>query len=168
MDAKVIKIIEYGKFISKLVALKHHELAKKYDLTLEQFHLLIELDELELDVAEDAAPPTVGQIAETIGNAPHTLSERIKRLGKKGLVEKVRDEKDLRINRVVLTPAGRELLDKISQEAFNKFMYESLEKMGDESLGSLLACLEQLGEILQRGAGSDEAGTGECLYRKPV
>ncbi|HMM22430.1 MAG TPA: MarR family winged helix-turn-helix transcriptional regulator [Selenomonadales bacterium] len=161
MNAKAIKIIEYGKFISKLVALKHHELARKYDLTLEQFHLLIELDELELDVAEDAAPPTVGQIAETVGNAPHTLSERIKRLGKKGLIEKVKDAKDLRINRVVLTPAGRELLDKISREAFNNFMYGSLEEMGEESLGNLLECLEQLVEILQRGAGNNEFGTGE-------
>lgn len=148
MNQKIMKIIEHGKFISKLVALKHHELAQKYDLTLEQFHLLIELDELELDVTEDAAPPTVGQIAENIGNAPHTLSERIKRLEKKRLVEKVKDKKDLRINRVVLTPAGREMLNKISQEAFNKFMYDSLERMGDESLENFLECLEQLVEIL--------------------
>ena len=93
-------------------------------------------------------PPTVGEIAAGIGNAPHTLSERIKRLEKKGFVEKIRDEKDLRISRVMLTGKGQDLIDRIKNEAGNIFIYNALEKMDDESLNNLLNCLRKLNENL--------------------
>lgn len=80
----VTEIWKCWKQINRRVTSKHHEIALKYGLTLEQFHLMIEMDELELDVISDEAlPPTIGEIAADLGNAPHTLSERIKRLEKK-------------------------------------------------------------------------------------
>ena len=141
----IIEIQEHWEHINKLIRLKHREIAQKYGLTFEQFHLLIELDHHhELTVL----PPTVGEIAAGIGNAPHTLSERIKRLEKKGLVEKIRDEKDLRISRVMLTGKGQDLIDRIKNEAGNIFFYNALEKMGNESLNNLLNCLRNLNENL--------------------
>ena len=71
---------------------------------------------IELDViSEEALPPTIGEIAVNIGNAPHTLSGRIKRLEKKGLVRKEKDETDLRINRVVFTEKGQNLINNIKK-----------------------------------------------------
>jgi DNA-binding MarR family transcriptional regulator len=145
----ITEILRYWEHINKLIRLKHRETAQKYDLTFEQFHLMIELDhhaEFKLDNYE--LPPTVGEIAADVGNAPHTLSERIKRLEKKGLVKKIRDEKDLRINRVMLTDKGQNLIDSIKNEADNIFIYNALEKMEKNSLNNLLNSLKQLNENL--------------------
>lgn len=141
----IIEIHEHWEHINKQIRLKHRETAQKHGLTFEQFHLLIELDHHhELTVTADVLPPTVGEIAAGIGNAPHTLSERIKRLEKKGFVEKKRDEKDLRISRVMLTDKGQGLIDSIKNEAGNIFIYNALEKMDEESLHNLLEGLRQL------------------------
>ncbi|HEX3013198.1 MAG TPA: MarR family winged helix-turn-helix transcriptional regulator [Methanobacterium sp.] len=147
----IIKIWNYWEHINKLIRLKHRETAQKYGLTFEQFHLLIELDHhAEFKLSTYELPPTVGEIAADVGNAPHTLSERIKRLEKKGLVKKIRDEKDLRINRVMLTDKGQSLIDSIKNEAGNIFIYSALEKMEEKSLDNLLNCLKQLnGNLLQ-------------------
>jgi len=144
----VTKIWECWKHVDRLVRLKYHEAAKKHGLTLEQFHLLIELDELELDIiSEDALPPTIGEIATDIGNAPHTLSGRIKRLEKKGLIKKVKDEKDLRINRVVFTEKGRNMIENIKEEVSSVFIKNTL-KMDEKSLNNLLEGLEELNKNL--------------------
>ena len=145
----ITEIWKYWEHVNKLIRLKHRETAQKYGLTFEQFHLLIELDHHhELTVNADVLPPTVGEIAADIGNAPHTLSERIKRLEKKGLVEKIRDEKDLRISRVMLTDKGQILIDHIKNEAGNIFIYDTLEKMDEGSLNNLLDGLRQLNKNL--------------------
>jgi DNA-binding MarR family transcriptional regulator len=110
---------------------------------------MIELDhhaEFRLDTYQ--LPPTVGEIAADIGNAPHTLSERIKRLEKKGMVKKIKDEEDLRINRVMLTDKGQNLIDRIKNESNNIFIYSALEEMDEKTLGNLSNGLKQLNENL--------------------
>ena len=115
---------------------------------MEQFHLLIELDELELDIiSEKALPPTIGEIAADVGNAPHTLSGRIKRLEKKGLVKKIRDEKDLRINRVVFTKKGRDLINTIKKESGDEFVQKAV-KLDKKTLNDLLNGLKELTQSL--------------------
>jgi len=85
------EVFKCWKHLNRQIHLKHHEIAQSHGLTLEQFHLLMELDELELDmISDDLLPPTIGELAADIGNAPHTLSGRIKRLEKKGLIKKYR------------------------------------------------------------------------------
>lgn len=144
MNAKASKIIENWSHINKIVELKFHEIAQEFNLSLGQFHLLIELDELELNVSNDIPLPTIGEIATNIGNAPNTLSERIKRLEKKGLVEKIRDKKDSRVCRVALTNEGRKLIDSIKLQVGENLLNEVLEKMDEEFLDNLLKSLEQL------------------------
>ncbi len=146
----VTKIWECWEHVDRMIRSKYHEAARKHGLTLEQFHLLIELDELELDlISEEFLPPTIGQIAADIGNAPHTLSGRIKRLEKKGLVKKVKDEKDLRINRVVFTEKGRSMINNIKEEVSNIFI-QNVIKMDERSLNNLLDGLEELNKNLSR------------------
>jgi len=144
--------VEIGKHlehINKLVRSKYRETAQKHDLTLEQFHLLIELYHHHgLMVTEDILPLTVGEIAADIGNAPHTLSERIKRLEKKDLIKKMRDKNDQRINRVLLTDKGQHLMDSIKDESTNIFIYNALDKIDESLLDGLLNGLKQLNENL--------------------
>ena len=116
---------------------------------MDQFDLLVELDELNLDLPDDSLLPTIGQIASNIGNTPHTLSDKIKRLEKKGLVEKLNDPNDLRITRIALSAKGRTLLDEISQEANNNLIDKALSELSDSALNSFLECLNQLFEHLK-------------------
>lgn len=143
MDKQVKEAVEYWNLLNKTIHLKHHETARKYNLTLEQFHLLIELYEMETDLSKDQSP-TVGEIANRSGNAPHTLSERVKRLEKKGLIAKIKDTRDLRVSRVVLTARGRELVKRIRTESRDIFFYNALEKMDEKSLDCLLECFREL------------------------
>lgn len=144
-NENIKEIWNYWEHINKLILLKRRETAQKYGLTFEQFHLLIELDHhAEFKVSTCDLPPTVGEIAADVGNAPHTLSERIKRLEKKDLVKKIKDEKDLRINRVMLTEKGQNLIDRIKNEAVSIFIYNALGEMDETSLNNLSSSLKQL------------------------
>ena len=145
INDNIIGIWKCWENINKSIRSKHRETAQRYGFTFEQFHLLIELDQhSELKITADLLPPTIGEVADDIGNTPHTLSERIKRLEKKGLVEKRRDDNDLRVYRVMLTQEGQELIDKIKNEAGNIFIYNALGKMDQKSLKNLLTGLKQL------------------------
>ena len=143
-ECKALKIIENWDSINKIMELKWHEITQKSNLSLEQFHLLIELDELELNVSNETQLPTIGEIASNIGNAPNTLSERIKRLEKKGLVEKIKDKSDLRVSRVALTNEGRRLIESIHNQVGKNLLNEVLEKMDEESIDNLSKSLDQL------------------------
>jgi Transcriptional regulators len=145
----IVEIEKHLEHINKLVMSKYRETAQKCDLTDEQFHLLIELyQHQELMVSSDRLPPTVGEIAADIGNAPNTLSEKIKRLEKKDLVKRVKDNEDLRITRLLLTDKGYILMDSIKNESTKYFIYNALEKMDEKSLNNLLDGLKQLNENL--------------------
>jgi DNA-binding MarR family transcriptional regulator len=142
-------ILEKKSLIDSLIHRQHHLLAQKHGLSLEQFHLMIEMDELMMDVPEDSGLP-VGQLANHTGNAQNTISERITRLEAKRLVARVRDAGDRRINRITLTAAGRELIETIGREAGAILLREALETLPDEEvvqldllLGKVLVNLEQ-------------------------
>lgn len=143
------EVFKCWKHLNRQIHLKHHEIAQSHGLTLEQFHLLMELDELELDmISDDLLPPTIGELAADIGNAPHTLSGRIKRLEKKGLIKKIQDENDLRINRVVFTEKGQELINNIKKEAHNAFIQNALKKMDKKTLDNFYEGLKELNKNL--------------------
>nr|WP_319374649.1 MarR family winged helix-turn-helix transcriptional regulator [uncultured Methanobacterium sp.] len=143
------EVFKCWKHLNRQIHLKHHEIAQSHGLTLEQFHLLLELDELELDmISDDLLPPTIGELAADIGNAPHTLSGRIKRLEKKGLIKKIQDDNDLRINRVVFTENGQELINTIKKEAHNAFIQNALKKMNKETLDNFFEGLKELNKNL--------------------
>ena len=149
IEDNIIEIQKYWEKLNKQIKSKHREIALKYGLTFEQFHLLIELDHhSELKLSEDVLPPTIGQVANDIGNTPHTLSERVKRLEKKDLVIKIRDDTDLRVIRVMLSSDGQKLMNQIKNETNNIFIYNALKKMDQKSLDNLLTCLKLLNQEL--------------------
>ncbi|MFT8350586.1 MarR family winged helix-turn-helix transcriptional regulator [Clostridium saccharoperbutylacetonicum] len=143
-EKKIQKIIQYKEEINTLIHNKYHELAKKYELSLEQFHLLIELDELMIDITDEFKAPTVGQIAKNINNSQNTVSERITRLENKALVKRIRDVSDKRISRVVLTEKGRAVLELIEKEASSKYLFNSIFNMDEIDINNLLNSLQKL------------------------
>jgi DNA-binding MarR family transcriptional regulator len=85
---------------------------------------------------------TQSQIAEEMQVSPASLSMSIKRMQKAGLLEKVKDEHDLRRNQIRLSPAGQEAMDNSLQ---------SLMQMDNQMLhGFNDAEIDQLGSYLDR------------------
>lgn len=74
---------------------------KEYDLTACQFGVLIKLFE------EDGQP--LSSIGKSVYCDKPTITGIVDRLGKKGLLKKVRDENDRRVIKAVLTEKGRGL-----------------------------------------------------------
>lgn len=141
---KAQKVIKLRSEVDGLIHGRYHKLAKKYNLSLEQFHLLIELDELALNLSDEMSAPTIGDIAKNINNSQNTVSEKVSRLEKKGLVKRVKSEEDRRVSRVVLTDEGRELINDISEEASGKFLLDSILDLEESDIDNLLNGLEKL------------------------
>jgi len=143
-EDKIRKIIEYKDEIDILIHQNYHKLARENGLSLEQFHLLIELDELMLDIHDNNQAPTVGELAKNINNAQNTVSERITRLENKGLVKRIKDCSDRRISRVILTDEGRSLIEQIEKQARGRFLQNCLSNMEDADIDNLERCLKKL------------------------
>lgn len=143
-DTQIKRIIQYKEEIDHLIHGKHHDLAQRYGLSLEQYHLLIELDELMLDVNDEGQAPKVNDLADRMNNSQNTISEKISRLEKKGYVLRVQDNADRRITRIVLSDAGRALCRQISMEANNRFFTASLSQMEPVRRAYLLQGLQEL------------------------
>jgi DNA-binding MarR family transcriptional regulator len=77
-----------------------------YDLTHVQFVLLTTLWWL----TEHEASPTQARLAERAATDTMMTSQVLRRLEGRGFLERQVDSKDARARRLVLTPAGRELL----------------------------------------------------------
>lgn len=136
--------------INRLLHGKHHDLALQHGLTGEQFHLLVELDELSLSFSEDGMAPTVGEIAQSLNRAQNTVSEKISRLEKRGLVERVPDAEDRRVTRIVPTERCRKLLGAIDFLAGDEFLQRCLARLTDKVLEQLATGLQALkGSIVE-------------------
>ncbi|OPJ63087.1 MarR family winged helix-turn-helix transcriptional regulator [Clostridium oryzae] len=147
---KIQKIITYKDDIDKRIHDNYHKLVQKYNLTLEQFHLLVELDELMLDICNENDAPTVGSIAKNINNSQNTVSEKISRLENRRLVKRVKDSKDRRISRVMLTEEGRKVIKAMDQEASGKFMLDAVSNMEESDVDALLDSLSKLINSMDR------------------
>lgn len=138
------QIVDKKNDIDVLVHQKYHELAQNGGLSIEQYHLLLELDDLTRDNQEICDAPTIGNMARNINQSQNTVSEKITRLENKGLLLRVKDPKDKRISRVILSDSGRALLDSIDVQANSKFLVNALSVMETEDANELLRLLNIL------------------------
>lgn len=129
---------------SKIIHVKKHNIAKEYGLTYDQFHLLIYLKKLN-------EPPTINNISNKLKRAQNTVSEKISRLEEKGYVKRIRDEKDRRITRVLITEEGLDILKAINKEKSHRVTYLALSKMEKEEVESLLRTLGKLYMNMKEG-----------------
>lgn len=136
-------ILNRQKEIDQTIHENYHRLAQKFGLSLDQFHLLLEIDESMMGADSKLESPTIGFLAENINVSQNTISERVSRLEKKGLVKRVMDKKDRRINHVVLSDSGKVLMNTISLEAETDFVRNALLKMQSNELENFLSCYEK-------------------------
>lgn len=65
-----------------------------------------------LHVVNEMNGATQNEIAEELQVSPAALAMSIKRMQKAGLLEKQGDERDLRVNKIHLTPKGKQILEE--------------------------------------------------------
>lgn len=129
---------------NNIVHRKGHQIAKEYDLTYDQYHLLIYLKGIE-------EPPTINEISEKFNRAQNTISEKISRLEEKKLIDRIDDVNDRRITRVVITEKGVGLIKTIKKERSYRAVYLALSKMEKKEVENLLNNLEKLYSNLDKG-----------------
>jgi DNA-binding MarR family transcriptional regulator len=86
--------------------------------------------------AGPAAALSQREIAERLGISPPTAAVSIGRMERAGLLRKVADEKDLRSNRITLTPTGARLVREC-KKAFDSLDQRMLEGFTDKERETL-------------------------------
>ncbi|MDT8717489.1 MarR family transcriptional regulator [Clostridium sp. 19966] len=136
-ETKVQSIINYLDEIQEIIHNKHHDTAIKYNLTVEEFHIMLHLNMKN-------TPPTVSELAQSFNNAQNTMSEKLTRLEEKSFIERKRDPKDKRISRIILSEQGKSIVASICYESENKFISDRISKIDDKQLNTLIDGLENL------------------------
>lgn len=135
-------IVENIRDISRLIHLRHHELAEKSNLTLDQFHIMIYLDKKDTN-------KRVKDIAKKFKIAQNTMSEKISRMEEKNLISRKQDEKDKRAINIELTEEGKKMLTSIRYKARNEFIKESIEDVSEDEIRCFLNTLKHIKNKLE-------------------
>lgn len=143
ISEKTEEIVKNVRLINRIIHMKRHEIAQSNKLTLDQFHTLIYLKNIDI-------PPTIGEMAMETNKAQNTISERISRLEEKGLVDRIKDKNDRRISRVVLTQGGLELINSINYQASNELVKKALTNIEAKVVDNMVFGLEQLARNLEQ------------------
>lgn len=140
MDAHVNDIDDqtqrFSRLYAELFALFHRPENKRTSLTPESMAVL---EHLRL-----AGPLTVGEAARHMDRAQSVMSEIIDRLESKGLLCRLRDERDGRRVLVWLTPAGQRVLDDQSHILCSARLQAALARMNADDRTTLFEKLELL------------------------
>ncbi len=109
-------------------------------------------------------PVTLGALAEHEGVAPPSITKVVGRLEERGLVERIVDDADRRICRVVTTGDGEELL-AASRAHRTAWLAARLTSLRAEQRAVLLAAVDVLDELVTGertvDQGTGDQGTGE-------
>ena len=96
-----------------------------------------------LATIERHGPITLGALAQAEHIAPPTVTKVVNQLEERGLLERLADDSDRRIARVVITDAGRELLegDRLRRAVW---LAGQLDQLGERDRAKLTAAIEVL------------------------
>lgn len=91
---------------------------------------------------ERSGPLTIGEQAEHLGLRRNSVSELIQRLEEKGLVARIRDERDERRVLVWLTQAGRDVVSRVGQVLAPDLLVSVMEKLDAEERAAVVRGFE--------------------------
>ena len=95
----------------------------------------------------DSADKSLAKLAEEVGLSSSTMVGVVDRLEKKGLVVRIRGQKDRRLVNIVITDEGRQYLDK-SPKLLQDKLIESLSSYSDSNKTKILDSLRKITDIL--------------------
>lgn len=99
-------------------------------------------------------PQPVGAVARSLGVSAASATGMLRRMAARGLVLRVRDEKDRRVVRVTLAPAGEAVLEKLSRGRSG--LQRSLSRLDEDELTQLRNGLNALNRATRELADDDE------------
>jgi len=126
----------FSSLFGEVFALFHRRVPKRAGLTPESWALL---EHFRL-----AGPLTVTEAGRHMDRAQSVISERIDRLEKKGLLRRLRDERDRRRVLVWLTPEGEDRLARDARVLDEGRLARALARMPAAERARLLASIERL------------------------
>jgi DNA-binding MarR family transcriptional regulator len=91
-----------------------------------------------------SGPLTVGEQAEHLGLRRNSVSELLQRLEEKGLVARIRDERDERRVLVWLTESGRDVVARVGQVLAPDLLTQVLENLDPEERAAVVRGFELL------------------------
>jgi len=122
---------------ARVIGRRFDEALRPLDITNWQFSLLMNLG--------TDTPPSIGALAEALAMDRTTITANLKPLERRGLVTVLRDEKDGRSRRVVLTRAGVDLLTD-AYAIWRKVNSEATRKLADIGLADFHLALNTISE----------------------
>ncbi|WP_051179380.1 MarR family winged helix-turn-helix transcriptional regulator [Nocardia concava] len=149
-------------------------LARVLDKALKDFYEEHDLEVFEFDVLTTlrrSGPPyelTAGALLKSAMVTSSTVTNRIDRMEAKGLVERVRDDRDRRSVRVRLTDHGMEVVDRVfrlhlANEA--RLLPDYAPAEYETFTAELRRLSEHFGDQLDRGTATGEAATTAASER---
>jgi DNA-binding MarR family transcriptional regulator len=93
---------------------------------------------------EAAESLTMGELAEALGMTPSSASQLVERLARLGLVERLREEGDRRVVRVVVTTGARRKFDAMVRVRL-RALGQLTAALSDTELRTLVELLQKLG-----------------------
>lgn len=93
---------------------------------------------------------SIGEISRNLGIAKPNITPLLDNLHERGLVERVRSEKDRRVVNVALLPQGREMANRLHQTIAAQVSAwpECISQAEAKRLNNALACLISMGRLL--------------------
>ena len=101
----------YSNYIKKVVEKSYYEMTRKYKLTNNEIAVIFYLCEHEKDTATD--------IVNALLFSKSHVSLSVDGLGKKGLIEKVQDDRDKKVFHLVLTEKAQPIVDELNLRKSN-------------------------------------------------
>lgn len=119
-----------------------------------EFHMMQAIKyccESQKDASNAAAPPgtTISALSNSVHSSMPAVSQIVRTLDEKELVERIIAKTDRRVVYVCLTPKGKAFLDEEEQQ-FLSFLNEIADGMGDEDTNQLIFLLDKLQTVLNK------------------
>ena len=105
---KIISIEKHLRKIDYIIRLKGREILKDFNITIPQF--------TALQILINNGNLTIGELSQKMALACSTITDLIDRMEKNQLVVRRKDEKDKRVVRIEVLPAGHEIVKGFRKE----------------------------------------------------
>ncbi|RDG39201.1 MarR family transcriptional regulator [Streptomyces corynorhini] len=110
-------------------------------------------------LVEEGRPLRIGRIAERLGvRTPH-VTRQVRELERQGLVERVSEPRDRRVQRITPTPLGADTLTRVDR-AFQASLSESLDGVAAHRIDAAVEVLRRISSHRRTGGTGSGGGAG--------
>lgn len=132
---KIISIEKHLRKIDYMIRLKGREILKDFNITIPQF--------TALQILINNGNLTIGELSQKMALACSTITDLIDRMEKNQLVVRRKDEKDKRVVRIEVLPAGHEIVKRVLEKRV-EFLESKMASLTEEETDLLKEGLESL------------------------